>query len=178
MAASTDPDRENDVDDQFRALLEGLRTTLPGVQVLMAFLLILPLQGEFATLGTIERGVYYTAFLSAAVSSVLLIAPSVHQRMRSPRTGVERHSRRHLMTAVRLAITGTALLAVALGAAVYLVSSLVYDVTAAAAATAVVAGLVLWAWAYLPLVAFGPQHHSDRLRSPEREQGPAGRRRP
>ena len=36
---------ENDVDDQFRSLMEGLRTTLPGVQVLFAFLVVLPLAG-------------------------------------------------------------------------------------------------------------------------------------
>ena len=45
-SSSTSPgdDATTDVDDQFRAILEGLRTTLPGVQVLFAFLLTLPLQ--------------------------------------------------------------------------------------------------------------------------------------
>ena len=48
---STQPDeRTQEIDDQFRSLMEGLRTTIPGVMVLFAFLLTLPLQPAFADL--------------------------------------------------------------------------------------------------------------------------------
>ena len=36
--------------EQFSALLDGLRTTLPGVQLTTAFLLTLPLYDKFAEL--------------------------------------------------------------------------------------------------------------------------------
>lgn len=145
---------ESEVDDAFRAVLEGLRTTLPGVQVLFAFLLTAPLQSGFSDLGTAESAAYYLAFFAAAVASVLLIAPSAHQRLRAPKSGVRRHSRSHLAFAVRMTILGTLVFAVAIAAAVYLVTALVLDSVAASSVTAVVAGLTAWAWFWVPLVQF------------------------
>ncbi len=141
-------------DDQFRSLLEGLRTTLPGVQVLFAFLLVLPLQSGFAEISRSNRSVYYIAFISSAVASVLLIAPAVHQRVRAPISGLPRRSARHVHIANWLAIGGTAAFVIAHVATVFMVSSLVIDDVSASIAAAAVAGLALWTWAYLPLVTF------------------------
>lgn len=143
-----------DVDDQFRSLLEGLRTTLPGIQIITAFLLTLPLYDRFDEFSTAERWAYFVAFVSALASSILLMAPSAHQRLRSDERGVRRHSRRHLASAVRLTVGGTVGLAVALGAVAYLVSSLVMGTAVAAALTTVLGVLALWSWFYLPVVAF------------------------
>lgn len=148
----TTPD--SDVDEAFRAVLEGLRTTLPGVQVLFAFLLTLPLQSAFSNLSTVERGAYYVAFFGSAVASILLIAPSAHQRIRAPRTGVSRKSQTHLRFTVKMTIIGTVIFAISLAAAVYLVSSIVLQNPAAAAGTAAVALLVAWAWFWVPMVQF------------------------
>lgn len=145
---------DDEVDDIFRALLEGLRTTLPGVQVLFAFLLILPFRSEFAELSGAERIVFYVAFAASAVSSVLLIAPSVHQRVRAPISGVRRRTRRHVLVAVRMAIVGTATAATAVVAVSYLVSSLVFGTVAAAGAALVVAAITVWSWFVVPLVDF------------------------
>ena len=153
MAEDAKPE-EDDVDDQFRSLMEGLRTTLPGVQVLFAFLLVLPLQGEFTGIDDAEKIAYYVAFFGSAMASVLLIAPSAHQRLRVPITGVERRSKRHLRVAVQLGIAGTIFFAVALAAAVFLISSLTLTDSFAIAATVAVAGVTTWSWFYLPLVAF------------------------
>lgn len=143
---------EQDLDDQFRSLMEGLRTTLPGVQVLFAFLLILPLQGAFAEISSGERLVYYVAFISAAVATVLLIAPSVHQRLRARATGMRRRHERHVRAAIRLANAGTLVFVASLTSATYLVSTLVYgDVLASVVATGI-AGVAGAAWFYLPLV--------------------------
>lgn len=152
-----DAPQNGDVDDQFRALLEGLRTTLPGVQVLFAFLLTLPFQGSFADLGAVGRNAFIVAFGAAAVSSILLIAPSVHQRIRAPLTGLERHSQRHLRIAVWLTIAGTATFLVALAAAVFLVADVVFDDTVAIVAVTTVACLAGWSWIYLPAVSFERQ---------------------
>jgi len=145
----------NDVDDEFRAILEGLRTTLPGVQVLFAFLLTLPLQSAFAEIRDLERYAYYVAFFGSAMASVLLIAPSAHQRLRAPITGVGRRSRRHLQITVNLTIAGTVIFAIALAAAVFLISTLVLPKDSQAlAATGAVTALILWSWFFIPFVTF------------------------
>jgi hypothetical protein len=148
-------EHSNDVDDEFRSILEGLRTTLPGVQVLFAFLLILPLQSAFTEIGDMGQIAYYVAFFGSAMASVLLIAPSAHQRLRAPFSGVERRSRRHLRVTISMTIAGTIIFAIALAAAVLLISTLVLPTdTIAIAVTAAVAAVIAWSWFYVPLVTF------------------------
>lgn len=149
-----DPAPDGDVDDAFRAILEGLRTTLPGVQVLFAFLLSLPLLPAFADLDGVEKTAYYVAFFGSAVASVLLIAPSAHQRVRAPITGVPRRSRHDLRLTVYLTIAGTIVFAIALAAGVFLISALVFTNEAAIVATIAIGALVGWSWFYMPLVTF------------------------
>ena len=150
------PDRpelpQEDLNEQFRALMEGLRTTLPGVQVLFAFLLTLPFYSAFGELSHQERVVYYMAFASAALATVLLVAPSVHQRMRARQSSLARRHPRHVMAAVQLANAGTVLAALALVDATYLVSILVFGNVVAAMAAAVTGLLVGATWVYLPVV--------------------------
>lgn len=153
---STQPDeRTQEIDDQFRSLMEGLRTTIPGVMVLFAFLLTLPLQPAFAGLTTLDRNVFYLAFVASALAAVLLISPSVHQRLRAPISGLRRGSWSHVMTATRLSIAGTVSFSIAIGSVVYLVSSLVFATPVAIVATAITAGVLYWSWFHLPLVTFG-----------------------
>ncbi len=147
-------DEHGNVDDAFRAIMEGLRTTLPGVQVLFAFLLTLPFQQSFSSLSGVNKGAYLVAFFGSAIASILLIAPSAHQRIRAPFSGVRRRSRSDLAFTVGMTIAGTTVFAVALGAAVYLVTSIILDIPAAAFATAALATLVAWAWFYVPIVTF------------------------
>jgi hypothetical protein len=147
--SSTDP---NGVDDRFRALLEGLRTTLPGVQVLFAFLLTLPLQGGFAEITRTERAAYFVALYTAAMSSIMLIAPSVHQRVRAPMTGVRRRDPSHLRFAAWVTIAGTVAFLVALGASIYLVSTIIFTPLWAGLATVGAVALAGWAWFYVPAV--------------------------
>lgn len=145
---------DGEVDEEFRSLLEGLRTTLPGVQLITAFLLTLPLYDRFSDLVHAERVAYYVAFGSALASSLLLMAPSSHQRVRAHHGEVARHSRRHLVVAVRLTVVGSALFAVALTASAFLVSSLVLGTPAAIGVTTLVAAVGAWSWFYLPLITF------------------------
>lgn len=143
-----------EIDDQFRAIMEGLRTSIPGVMVLFSFLLVLPLQSSFPELSDVNRLVYYVAFTSAAISAVLLIAPSVHQRVRAPISGIKRRSWGHVMFATKLAIAGTVFFLVAIASVVFLVSSLVFSDALAITATVVIALISSWAWFYVPLVSF------------------------
>lgn len=144
-----------EIDDQFRAIMEGLRTSIPGVMVLFSFLLVLPLQSSFTEIDEVNRIVYYVAFTSAAIAAVLLIAPSVHQRVRAPISGIKRRSWGHVMYATKLAIAGTVFFLIAIAAVVFLVSSLVFTNVLAIAATIAIAVISTWSWFYVPLVSFG-----------------------
>jgi hypothetical protein len=146
-------DDTDEVEDEFRSLLEGLRTTLPGVQLVTAFLLTVPLYDKYDELGRSERVAYYVAFASALLASVLLTAPSSHQRLRAD-DGVARRHRHHLDVAVRLTVVGSVLFAVALTAVASLVSSLVLGNPWSLAVAAGIALTLAWSWYYLPLVAF------------------------
>jgi hypothetical protein len=154
LEAEAEPDEIGDVDERFRALLEGLRTSLPGVQVLFGFLLVAPFQREFSEYDSATIISFTVAFLSAGLASVLLIAPSVHQRVRAPMSGLPRRSERHLTIAIWLTIAGTVVMGVAIVATVLLVSTFVFADVWAVLAAAVLAGGMLWAWFYLPLIAF------------------------
>lgn len=149
-----DADDADDVDEQFRALLEGLRTSLPGVQVLFAFLLTAPLQGRFEEFDGLERAAFAVAFYASGLASILLIAPSVHQRMRAPATGIQRHSHRHLIIATWITIVGTFVMGVAIVATTFVVSSFVFGHAAAYTTGAIIAGAAAWAWWFVPLVTF------------------------
>ncbi|MGV3759180.1 MAG: DUF6328 family protein [Actinomycetota bacterium] len=151
----SDEASDGDVDDQFRSLLEGLRTTLPGVQLIAGFLLIVPFQVSFADLSHAERGAFHVAFVCALSGSLLLMAPSSHQRLRAKPDGtVARETLGHVRTATRLAIAGSALFALALVAVAYLVASVVLNTAVAIVLTVVVALVAGWSWFYLPLVAW------------------------
>ncbi len=142
------------IDDQFRSLLEGLRTSIPAVQVLFAFLLTAPLQGGFNSLSSIERAAFAVAFYSSGAASVLLVAPSVHQRLRAPATGMQRHSKRHLVWATWMGIIGSLAALVAISATVYLVSNIVFNAGAAVVAALLITALAGWAWIFVPIVTF------------------------
>lgn len=150
---STPDSQRSDVDEQFRSLQEGLRTTLPGVQLITAFLLTLPFYDRFDDLVAHERVAYHVAFMSALTGSLLLMAPSAHQRLRAD-DGVTRHSFRHLRIAVRITVVGTVALLVAIAAVAYLVSSVVLNTPTAILLSTTLTAVGGWSWFYLPLVRF------------------------
>lgn len=108
----TEPERLNRELDQ---LLGELRVALPGVQVLFAFLLTVPFTDRFHDLPDSARDVYFAAVTLTGMASILLIAPTVHHRIRFRRGTKEQM----LESANRLALAGTACLGLALGAAIY-----------------------------------------------------------
>lgn len=149
------PGHQSDVDDEFRSLLEGLRTTLPGIQLITGFLLIVPFQVSFGELATAERIAFHVAFVSALTGSLLLMAPSSHQRLRAKDDGsVARRTPRHVAVAVRLSTAGSVLFALSLVAVAYLVASVVLNTVVAIVLTVVVGVVGAWSWFYLPLVSW------------------------
>jgi hypothetical protein len=147
-------DAEPDAETQFSALLEGLRATLPGVEVLFAFLLVLPFQQGFDQLHAPEKRLYAVAFGSAGIALILLIAPSVHQRVRVPFTGLPRRDVRHVKVGAYLGLAGSVAASAALVASTWLAITVVYGNGIAVTFAVIVALLVAWAWFWIPLLTF------------------------
>jgi uncharacterized membrane protein len=140
-------ERERDLDRELIELLNELRVVLPGVQVLFAFLLVLPFQQRFERLGDGDRDVYFAGFLCTATASALLIAPSAYHRLRW-REGDKEHM---LETANRLAIAGSFFLAAAIVCTVYLITDVLFSSGFAIAAAVGAAVLYGWLWYGLAL---------------------------
>lgn len=135
------------LDRNLEELFAGLRVALPGVQVLFAFLLVLPFQQRFEQTTGFQEGVYFATLLATAAASVLLIGPSARHRMRFRRNDKEYI----VFSANRLAIAGLGFLAIAILGAILLISDFLFGTVAAVAATAGVAALLVWCWFASPL---------------------------
>src|SRR5919199_1598292 len=144
LPGESEREREN---RELIELLNELRVVLPGVQVLFAFLLTLPFSSGFKTTTSLQRAVFFPAFLATAAASGLLIAPSAYHRLR-----FRSHDKlRLLMTSNRLAITGMGLLAVALSLATFVVTDVLFHSAVASAVAAATMAWLAWFWYGLPL---------------------------
>ena len=130
-------------------LLNELRVALPGVQVLFAFLLAVPFANGFPKLGKLDRDVFFAAFISTALSTVALIAPSSYHRLRWRQHDKERM----LRISNGLTIAGLALLAVAITCAVFVITDFLFHRAWAATFTALVALAFVVLWYGLPLAS-------------------------
>ena len=128
-------------------LLNELRVALPGVQVLFAFLLIVPFSQGFSKMTTAQRWVYFASFICTAVSTALLIAPSSYHRIQFRAHDKERM----LHTSNRLSITGTIFLALAIAGTVYVIADILFGALPAALTSGAIAGWFAWFWYGLPL---------------------------
>jgi amino acid transporter len=135
------------VDRNLQELLGELRVALPGVQVLFAFLLVVPFNQRFATVTAFQEKVYFVTLLCAAAASVCLIAPSVHHRM-----VFRRQDKEHVVvTGNALAIAGLTFLALAMTGAILLVTDVLFGTLVTALATGVVAITFVVLWYAMPL---------------------------
>ena len=147
----TDEDRKERVNRELIELLNELRVALPGVQVLFAFLLVLPFQQGFADISDADRVVYTAALIASALAAALLIAPSMYHRLNFRRQVKEQM----LFDSNKLLVVGTLLVGLGVACSIFLVVDVVYGGSVAiiaTAATAVVYGLV---WFALPLARRG-----------------------
>jgi hypothetical protein len=142
-------------------LLQELRVVIPGVQVLLAFLLTAPFQQRFAQLPGSMRNVFFASIACATLATAFLIAPSAHHRLRW-RAG---DKERLLRIGNQTAIVGTVFLAAAIVLALYVVTNVLFTsdlaVLTLLAAAAVFAGV----WYVLPLVG----RSSSKAASEEQE---------
>lgn len=128
-------------------LLQELRVAGLGVQVLFGFLLSLPFTTRFTRLSPAQRDLYLTTLVLAAVAIALLVGPVAYHRLVFRQGQKERLVR----TASIMAIGGLAAVALAVSAAVLLVTSYVGGGLAAGLITGFVAILFGLLWFAFPL---------------------------
>ena len=147
----TDEDPKERVNRELIELLNELRVALPGVQVLFAFLLVLPFQQRFAEISAADRGVYVAALIASALAAALLIAPSMYHRLNFRRQVKEQM----IFDSNKLMVVGMLLLAIGVACSIFLVVDVVYGNMAAIAATAATAVVYALVWLALPLARRG-----------------------
>jgi small-conductance mechanosensitive channel len=135
------------LDRNLEQLLGELRVALPGVQVLFAFLLVVPFNQRFADITSFQRTVYFVTLLCATAATACLIAPTAHHRIEFR----EQDKERIVFGGSRLAIIGLALLAMAMTGAITLITDFLYSTTTTTVAAVLVALLFAVLWYAIPL---------------------------
>jgi hypothetical protein len=112
------------------------------VQVLFAFLLVVPFNQRFTQVTQFQKTVFFVTLLCTAASTVCLIAPTAHHRLEFR----QQDKQRIVETGNRIVILGLLLLAVAMTGAVLFVTDFLYgsSTTIAAAGGVGLAFAVLW----------------------------------
>jgi hypothetical protein len=135
------------LDRNLGELLQELRVALPGVQVLFAFLLVVPFNQRFADITNFQRTLYFVTLLLATAATACLIAPTAHHRVEFR----QQDKKRIVFSATRLAVIGLALLAAAMTGAVMLITDFLYHATTVAIVAAAVALLFIGLWFAWPV---------------------------
>jgi hypothetical protein len=156
-AEQLDDRRDRDeLRSRYYGLLQELRVVLPGVQVLMAFLLTAPFSSRFDDLDPFGESLYLVALVSSTAATICCVAPTVYHR-----AGARTSRSARLSWAIRLTRVGFVMLAVALMSSVVCVSRFVRGAGTAAWIAAVLGSLLVASWMALPLLT------ASRSSSPE-----------
>jgi hypothetical protein len=130
------------LDRNLEELTGELRVVVTGVQVLFAFLLIVPFNTGFAHVGSFEQTVYIVTLILAALAIVCTLAPSAQHRF------LFRHDDKSYLVfnSNRVVIAGLAFLALAMCGCLLLVTTKIFGVTAGilTATLGAIPFLVLW----------------------------------
>ncbi|MBA2549612.1 MAG: sodium:proton antiporter [Nocardioidaceae bacterium] len=147
MTGSETPSPER-IDRNWAELLQELRVTQTGVQILTGFLLTIPFSARFESLDEMQRTVYLCVLSGSMLATALLVAPVVYHRV------LFRQRQRVWLVAAgnRSAKAGMVALAATVSGVTWLVFDVVVGRTAGLLALGVasVAFVVLW-WR-VPLV--------------------------
>jgi len=146
-AESGESEKER-LDRNFQELLQGLRVALPGVQVLFAFLLILPFQQGYVDTSALQEKIYFATLLCTAIASACLIAPPVRHRLLF-RQGVKDWI---LFNSNRVVTVGFVFLAIAITGVILLIGDFIYNNTVTAIATGAIVVALAWLWFVSPLL--------------------------
>jgi Family of unknown function (DUF6328) len=140
-------DEKERLDRELIELLNELRVALPGVQVLFAFLLIVPFSQRFPQMTSVQRDVYFAAVVTTTLATMLLIAPTALHRIEWR----ARDKEWMLKASNALAIAGTFFLALSMTAVLFLITDVLFAGGAAALTAGIAAGLFAVLWFAVPL---------------------------
>ena len=148
MAEQGTETKDERLDREILELLNGLRVIIPGVQVLLAFLLTAPFNERFLAISPQERAAYFVALISTAIATAFLMAPSTYHRIL-----FRARDKEHLLRVSNvLALTGTLFMAAGIIVAISLVTSMLYDNAMTITVATSGAALFLFLWYGLPLM--------------------------
>jgi len=138
----TDETHKERVDRELTELLNGLRVLLPGVQVLLAFLLSVPFSSRFADVNTFQVRVFYVTLVAAALAVAMLGTPAAQHRVLFRAKEKERMLKR----SNRYALLGSLAVIVAVSAGLLLIVDFVFSAWLAWATSSVFLAVMLWVW--------------------------------
>ena len=150
----TDTER---LDRNWDELLQELRVTQTGVQLLSGFLLTLPFQQRFAQIPDRDQLAYLVAFALAITSTALLVAPASAHRLL-----FRRGAKGPLVSlANRFAQLGLLTLGLTVVAVVFLIFDVVVGLGAAVCASILVVVFFLATWIAMPFGVLGRRHGDE-----------------
>ena len=138
----------DELQDRYYGLLQELRVLLPGVQILVAFLVTVPFASGFDKLNEADRDLYSIALIAGILAVVAFTTPTVFHRVGNRRARSVR-----LQWGIRCVRAGLLLLGVSLVVTLWVVTNVVLAVPMAIAAVAIVAVAIIGLWVALPVVA-------------------------
>ena len=140
-------------------LLQEIRVTQTGVQILTGFLLTVPFSNRFGELTAFQKDVYLAVLAGSVLTTGLVVAPVAMHRV------LFRQRRRELLVewGNRFAMSGLALLALTVSGVVLLVVDVVVGTTAGWVASGALLLVLTALWAVLPRVV---DHVDDRPHNP------------
>ena len=162
MARTKDEDEqpsEETLTRNWDELLQEIRVTQTGVQILTGFLLTVPFSNRFGELTAFQQDVYLAVLAGSVLTTGLVVAPVAMHRV------LFRQRRRELLVewGNRFAMSGLALLALTVSGVVLLVVDVVVGTTAGWVASGALLLVLTALWAVLPRVV---DHVDDRPHNP------------
>jgi Family of unknown function (DUF6328) len=142
-----DETRLERIDRNLSELQGELRVVITGVQVLFAFLLVIPFDSGFRSIDPFERAVYFVTLVLSALAAVCTIAPAARHRIL-----FRQEDKPAMMSAAnRTVIIGLVFLALAMCGSLVLIASKLFGVAAGISTLAVAAVVFRVLWFALPL---------------------------
>ncbi|HEX3830362.1 MAG TPA: DUF6328 family protein [Solirubrobacteraceae bacterium] len=147
-----DDDREETTDETLDRntieLLNELRIAATGIQVMFAFLLVVPFNTGWKKTTSFERTDYFVTLAFVAIAAFLLMAPPIQHRLL-----FRHHEKRYLVTiGNRLAIAGNGCLALGFTGILVLLSDYVVGGLAPVAAGVLTFAFIGGLWFGVPLL--------------------------
>lgn len=146
MSESTETNKER-YDRELIELLNELKIALPGVQVMFAFLLAVPLSPVFKDVNGFEKAIFFATLACTAIATAFLIAPSAIHRIdfRNKDKGSM------IILFNRISIYGLIFTALSMVGALTFIADLLYGKYATIATASLATGMFVVFWFVLPI---------------------------